>query len=214
MQEPDAVINVIEGIALSVFGFFRVNADGLFTFRVVDEADTIETLIEQFDILNEHSITYDPTQVVSSVRVGYNRDWALDSYDYFTDDTREASVFNVYKTYNEREFLTYLPGATAATALGTRILDYVDTVRGVETIVVPLENYAVQLGDQVGVVIQRGDQPMLGEYKAEVVGVEYTLDAPLMRLTLRHGAETEDVRITEDSQYRQTEQGDIRMVES
>ena len=214
MQEPDDAINVIELIVSSVFGLFRTDADGLYTFKVVNGDDSIETLIQASDISNTHSIAYDPTAVVSSVRVGFNRDWVTtgDQYTFFTDDTREQSVFNVYKTYNEREFLTVLIDEAAATTFATTILDYNDTVRGVETIIVPLENSNIVLGDQVGVVTQRGAQPMLGERKAEVVSVSYALDVPQMQLGIRLGGTVESILTNEAGAILTTEGNAILMV--
>ncbi len=200
-QEPAAVIDVIEYITASVFGEFRVDADGLFSFKVVDENDTIETLIQAADILEPHSVDYDPTTVVSSVKVGYARDWEAasgDQYTYYTDDTREATVFATYKTYEEKTFDTALIDEAAAIAFATRVLDYVDTVRGTEQITVPLEFYQLTLGQQIGAIIQRGAQPMLGERKAEIISIGYALDTPTMQLGIRHGTVTEAVRQTED----------------
>lgn len=214
-QEPTAVIDIIEYIAASVFGLFRVDADGLFSFKVVNTDDSIETLIQASDILGPHSINYDPTEVVSSVRIGYARDWTADAgdqYTYYTDDSREETVFNTYKTYQERTFDTALIDEAAAIAFATRVLDYTDTVRGTETITVPLENYALALGDQIGTIIQRGAQDMLGEHKAEIISIEYALDTPVMRLGLRHGATTiGTIRVTESGAIRITEADAIRM---
>ena len=200
-QEPAAVIDVIEYITASVFGEFRVDADGLFSFVVVDENATIETLIQAVDILEPHSVDYDPTTVVSSVKVGYARDWEAasgDQYTYYTDDSREATVFATYKTYEEKTFDTALIDEAAAIAFATRVLDYVDTVRGTEQITVPLEFYQLTLGQQIGAIIQRGTQPMLGERKAEIISIDYALDTPTMQLGIRHGGVTEAVRQTED----------------
>ena len=215
-QEPAAVIDIIEYITASVFGLFRVDADNLFSFKVVDTDDSITTLIQAADILGPHSISYDPTEVVSSVRIGYARDWTAAAgaqYTYYTDTDQETTVFNRYKTYNERTIDTALIDEAAAIAYGTRFLAYTTVARGVETITVPLENYALTLGDQVGVVTQRGAQSMLGERKAEVVSIEYALDTPVMRLGIRHGGLTDAVRKTEGGAIRNTEDSDIRVIE-
>jgi len=215
MQEPEPVIDVIEDIATSVFGLFRVTPDNLFTFRIVDTDDTIEALIQSHDVLNAHRITYNPTEVISSIRVGYDKDWVTSgtAYTYYEDTSREASVFSAYKTYNQKTFNTLLTNLTAATAFASTVLDYTDTVRGVETIEVPLEHYSRDLGDIIGVEIQRGDEPMIGEYKAEVVSIETARDEPVVKLGIRHGTVIEDVRETEEEEIRITEADEIRMVD-
>ena len=194
MQEPEPAIDVIESIAASVFGLFYVNAVGQFSFKVVED-ETVDRVIPHYDIRGPHSIEYDPTQVLSSVRVGYNKDWATtgNAFTYLTDTSREADSFVLYKTYNQKTFDTLLPNASAATAFATRVLDYTDTVRGVESIVVPMENYDLILGQKIGVEVSRGEQPMLGEIKSEVIGIDYQLDTPAIALTIRHGRALESL---------------------
>ena len=186
-QEPAAVIDVIEYIAASVFGLFRVDADGLFSFQVIKTDASPVARIPGFDVLNRHSISYDPAEVVSSVRVGYARDWtaaAGEQYTYYTDDTREQTVFNAYKTYEEKTFDTALIDEAAAIAFASLVLDSVDTVRGRETITVPLQYYAVQMGDLVWAEQSRGEQPMLGMQSFEVLGKSW-MDGPILQLDIR-----------------------------
>lgn len=188
MQKSAPVIDVIEDICASVFGQFRYNADNKFTFKIVDTTATSAADIEATDILTTHAIRYDPSEVVSSVRVGYARDWTTTGtqYTYYTDNDREDTVFALYKTYNEKTFDTLLIDEAAAIAFATVVLDYTDTVHGVETIMVPLEHYNRNLGDMINVFVQRGEQPMLGYRKCEVVSIQLGYDTPTMQLGLRY----------------------------
>jgi len=213
MQTPEPAIDVIEYIAASVFGLFRVDENNLFTFRVVDTSDSIVDVIQALDILGPHTISYDPTEVISSVRVGYARDWTDDTYTYYTDSSQESTVYAAYKTYNEREFLTALPGLTAATSFATKVVNRASTVHGTETITVPLEYNAMEIGDQIGVVTQRGAQSMLGERKAEIISTEYALEVPLIRLGIRHGGTVESILTDEASVILTTEADALIMVE-
>ena len=213
-QKPEPVIDVIEDIAASVFGLFFVTPDGKFSFKLVDTEPAPVAKIQAHDILGEHSLSYNPREVVSSVRVGYGRDWATTGtqYTYYTDSGREASTFSQYKTYSEKTFDTVLPTLTAATAYATVVLDYVNQVKAVETITVPLEHYARALGDMIGTVIQRGEQSMIGERKAEVIGVEVAMDSPVVKLTIRDVGALEDERQDEAGSPRIADGGEIRMV--
>jgi hypothetical protein len=87
-------------------------------------------------------------------------------------------------------------------------------VRGEQTIDVPIGNLDVRLGQQIGVVIQRGRQPMLGRLKAEVTGVDYDLDRPAIELSIRHTQELEAILITEDGMVMTTSVPEIIMVEN
>ena len=213
MQEPEPAIDVIEDICASVFGQFDVDADNKFSFRVVDTNASPVAIIQADDILNPHSLTYDPSQVISSVRVDYGRDWLTNGTQYTYYTATSVTMVSKYKTYNERTIETLLPTLTAATAFATVFLGYTDEVRAVETITVQLEHYARALGDVVGVVVQRGDQPMLGDRSEEVIGVEVAMDSPVVNLTVRDIGALEAFRETEDGEVRITEDGAIRMVE-
>lgn len=191
MQEPDSAISVIERIAASVFGVFRYDALERFTFRVIDDDEDTVATIYAIDVLEERRIVYDPTQVVSSVRVGYALNWATNEYTYLVDTSVEDTVFRTYKTYNQRTIDTVLPDLTAAQSFATRVLDYVSTVRGVETVTVSVSFAGLEIGDQIALEVARGTQPMIGWVKAEVIGIEYAQEAPVMRLTVRHGAAIE-----------------------
>ena len=213
MQEPKPVIEVIEDIAASVFGLFFVTPDGLFSFKIVDTDASPVAIIQASDILNAHSLTYNPSEVVSSVRVGHSRNWTTSGTQYTYVTASSSTVFAQYKTYNQRTFDTLLPTSAAAAVFATAVLDYTNQVKAVETITVPLEHYARALGDVVGVVVQRGEQSMLGERSAEIIGVEVAMDSPVVNLTVRDIGALEAFRQTEAGDTRITEDGAIRMVE-
>jgi len=219
MQEPSASIDVIEDICASVFGLFYVDGDGKFSAKVIDPDDSITAMIPADDVLEPHEIVYEAQSLISSVRIGYGRNWltsetSVSAYSYYTNTDRQASVYTIAKTYNQKDFKTFLPSLSAATAFATRVLDYADELHGEQTITVPLEYYAVGLGDQVGVEIDRGSQSMLGLKKCEVTSVEYLLDRPLMRLGLRHNGNVEAILTDETGAILTTEAEALIMAEA
>jgi len=177
-EDDEEVIQIIEKICTSVFGFFSTTTGGLYTFRFVDTSATAGTTIQRADITNRIAVAYDPSEVVSSVKITYND-------EEYVDDTRETDVFTQYRVYNEREFDTYSPDATAASVLSTAILDYTDEVHGTLKLETPLRYYDVEVGDMVTVELYRSVNEMLGSKTAEVTSVQYLLDRPGMNLGVR-----------------------------
>lgn len=205
------VAELIEEICQSVWGIFDVTDEGLFTFKFITETGTPEWIIPKTDFINSQlSISYDPAEVVSSVRVGHTRDWGDDSYTYYTNTTREASVFAKYKTYNQQTFDTLLAGASvsdAAIGMASRILDYADTVKGLVEIDVPMRYYGIEVGDFAAVQLDRLGTEMLGWQSCEVLAVLYNLELPSIKLKLRI-TQTEVVYlVTEAGEYVATEDG-------
>lgn len=182
-DEEEPVINIIEKICVSVFGFFDVTEDGLFTFKYVNPTDSASTTIVKADQLNRIEVTYDPSEVVSSVKIGYAYDGS--EYSYVTDTSREAAIYEKYKTYNKKTFETYLTTSTAASALASSILDYVEDVHGTIPLQVPLRYYSTQVGDVVDAVLNRSVLTMLGTKECEVLRKEYNLESTNIEVTLR-----------------------------
>ncbi len=190
MQDDDErvpAINIIEQICTSVFGFFRITANGRYSFKIVDTTAAVVTTIKAVDIISNHKIVYDPTEVISSVRVGYAKDWTTTgtAYLYYTDDTREASVFTAYKTYKEQPVDTLLPTLSAATAFGVTFMDYFDRIHGRLPVDIPMAYYSIALGDMVDAEIRRQTTTMLGTTKSEVISINYNLDRSMINLGLR-----------------------------
>mgnify|MGYP001613961493 CR=1 FL=1 len=187
MQSPAPTIDVIQGICASVFGVFYVTSDDRFSFRRIDTTVTSATAIADADIRNQHRLTYDPTEVISSARIGYARDWATNGtqYTYVTNTTYEASVFNTYKTYNERTFDTYLHAVTAATAYGETLMVYAKDVHGTFELDLPMAYYVREIGETVDVPIRRATTAMIATAKSEIIDVRYDLSGPSMALGLR-----------------------------
>ena len=185
MQQPESTINVIQEICGTAFGIFIINATGQYSFKIIDETDPAIVDIDKIDILNQHKIEYNPSEVLSSVRIGYNKDWPGNSYDYYVDTSREDEIFRKYKTYNQRDFNTLLKTLGEAETFADKIMDYVESVRGSLSIDVPMEYYYLQIGDIINVEIMRETVSMLGWYKCEIVGKRWDLNNNLISFDLR-----------------------------
>ena len=187
MQEPGPINSIIQDICVSTFGFFFITPAGLYSFRFVDTSATAQTTFAKANIRDEHNINYDPTEVISSIRIGYDRDWVTTGtqYTYYTYDDEESDVFEKYKTYKERPIDTYLPTLSAATALATTVFDYSKDVHGIDTVRMPLSEYAIVVGDIVNVVVDRRNKTMLGTKACEIVGKTWQIDDLGIDFTVR-----------------------------
>jgi hypothetical protein len=175
MKAPKPTIEVIEEICASVFGLFLIGPDNRYSFKIVDTSATALTTIVHTDILNRHAITYDPAEVISSVKVGYNKNWDSDyvsPYTFVTDTSVEAAAYMKYKVYNQKTFYTLLTNATAASAFGTTILNYAKDVHGTGELTVPMSYYAYNVADIVNAEITRETVPMLGSTMTAITKIE------------------------------------------
>ena len=180
-NDPDdlpQVVDLIELICKSVFGEFIINADGKYTFKVIDTSASALTTISKYDISNEISITYDPAEVLSSIRVGYARYLNQDSNNsiiWLTDTSHETVVYTKYRVYNEVDFETVLPDQTSAQALADVIMAYSKDIHGKIIITVPMKYYLYNVIDNIDVELNRIASTMIGTKKCEILSKTYHL---------------------------------------
>jgi len=189
MQEAAAASDIIEGLSLAAPGIFFLTPEGKYSFKVIDTTATAATTLVSRDILNAIAVRYDPTEVISSIRVGHSRDWATTGttqYTYTDYDEHEESSYSAYKTYKRQDYDTYLDGATSAAAWADIIYPRFVDVHGSLSVTVPIRYYDITVGDTLDVEIDRPTRAMLGTVATEILSIGWELaDVPTLELGLR-----------------------------
>jgi hypothetical protein len=207
--DSEPAINTIEEICASVFGMFEITKDNLFSFRIIDQYQSASVEIPPIDVLNKYMITYDPNEVISSAKVIYN----LKASSY-VNTTKEAEVFAKYKTYNQRDFNTWLVTSAASSIFSTKVLEYVKSIHGKFSIQVPLKYHNIEVGTMVNHTIARQNTNMItNEKKCEVLGVNMSLSGvPLLTLDMQIIKDIDAYLVTESGDYLITEDGNYYFV--
>jgi hypothetical protein len=214
MQKTESAIDVIQQICESTFGIFITDPDGKYSFKIIQAGDPADYEIPFSDIINYPTATYDPSEVISSTRIGYARDWATtgSAYTYLNDTSQEDVIYQRYKVYNERTFDTMLPDLTAAQAFSDQILAYAGEIRPTIEIEVPIKYWQIEVGDFAEVTINRDQVEWFGNRKCEVIRKVYNLERNTISFTIKkYGSELYD-RATTDGEFRITTDGLMRRV--
>ena len=214
MQKTESAIDIIQQICESTFGIFITDPDGKYSFKIIQAGDHAEYTIPFEDIINYPTATYDPSEVITSTRIGYDRDWTTtgSAYTYLNDTSQEDTIYKRYKVYNERTFDTMLPDLTAAQTFSDQILAYAGEIRPTIEIEVPIKYWQIEVGEFVEVAINRDKVTWFGNRKCEVIRKVYNLDRNTITLTVKkYGTELDD-RITTDGDFRVTTDGYMRRV--
>lgn len=184
-----SVINLIQDICSSVFGLFIIEPDGKYSFNLLTDTTSVGT-IESYDILNDPVIEYDPSEIITSTKVGYNKNWTpgyTSPYTFLIDTSQESTIFNKYQTYKQQTFFTLLTNLTDAQSFSDYILDYFDTVRGITVLKVPMKYYTFNISDFVECNIQRRNGEWMGLRKCEILSKTYNLKDSTINFKLRIG---------------------------
>jgi hypothetical protein len=190
-DDYEKAIDLIEKICTSTFGYFIIDSVGKYSFQFSNISASASSTIYASDIINYNEISYDPSEVITSTKIGYDYTSVGDSYTYFFSNSteeganKEKEIYLRYKVYNQKNVQTYLPTAEEAQALSDKILDYAEYIHGIGSVTVPLKYYTLQLGDIVNIELNREKVTMLGTKKCEIIGITYNLSVPTITIKYR-----------------------------
>jgi len=190
-DEEKSAINLIQDICSTVFGLFIIQPNNKYSFKLLTD-DTIVGTIESDDILNDPIISYDPTEILTSTKIGYDKNWTpgyTSPYTFLIDTTQEETIFEKYQTYKQKIFYTLLTNLTDAQTFSDYILNYWDTIRGITDIKVPMKYYTFEVGYFVNCNIKRRNGEWMGLRKCEVLSKKYNLLNNYIDFKLRLGDE-------------------------
>jgi len=188
MAEEDQGIAIIEQICATVPGLFFITAAGKYSFKIIDTSAAASATIYADDIMEDIQITYDPAEVISSCKVGYDRDFATtgNAYSFSLENTDyQSSVYAAYKTYRMETFYTLHRNLTRATTHAETMMLYYKDVHGRTELVLPLSYYSLAIGDIVNAELLRPNKTMVGTTKTEIISIAYNFNEPRMRVGLR-----------------------------
>jgi hypothetical protein len=177
------VFAIIEDICTSAMMNFIQQDDGRYTLRIYSASRAIDQTLNRDELLATPSMSHDPSQVVSSVSVGYDRDWTLGSFQRVKDTSQEAAIFALYKHYKQQSFETLLTSAANAATYATAMLSlYGHTLTRI-TARFKLQPLGREVMDFVMLPVYRQTKTMLGMTKCEV----YSISKDLLGATVELG---------------------------
>jgi len=179
------LIDYIGSICGASFLIFWITPAGKFTLRYIDyEATTSSVIIRRSDILNKYQVVYDPSEVVSSVYVGYAPTWTSTGtvFTWVRNNDYESTVYDLYKIYKEVKLETPLSGTTAAAAFASMFMLANHKVKGRATIEVPMKYYTTEIGEPVFVELERPNGSFIGTTLCTIMSVDWILGPHFSRL--------------------------------
>lgn len=185
INEPTEGWQIIEDVSYSLNGNFIVQDDGLYTFRAYDSTRTVDQTIRYFELLGELEVAYDTSEVLTSCRIGYNKDWTEGTYTEYLYNSTETIIQSKFKFYREKTFETLLTASGSAATYGANIMAISDDVRPILKAKTKMQSVDRELSDMVNVEYQLKNRSFVGTMSCEVIGKAVNLDDMTVDLTLR-----------------------------
>lgn len=154
--EDEDLSDVIEHIALSMFGIFYVQPDGKYSFKKTDEDRASAQTISEDDIISEPYAEYDEENFLTSVKIKYNKKQDANTYQRFVYDDLQDTIFLQYRQYREKEYETALTNSTDAEEMAVEVMDISKQIPTYFPLTVPYETYkGLVILDNVQTAIKR-----------------------------------------------------------
>ncbi len=169
-----ARVNIVMGDDLRLTAFkFDANALPVQTFGI-DDMRSIPM------------VSYDSSEVLSRVLVGYNRDWSNDKSQYYLYDAQEATVFSRYKIKRPKTFDTLLTNEADALAFAVDIMAISGVMSETFLAEFKMQPFERDVGHVVRcAVTRRSGSGLVGDVRAEILEVDKNLIAATITLRCR-----------------------------
>ena len=189
LSSPIQILSVIESMMEATRGGFLVTPDGRFTWRTPNYAARPKWNITDLDWIEMPEVTYDTSEVLASVRVGYRRSQAEGSYRYVETTTRAATVYRDFRILDDEDFDLPLVDAEDAETFGSDVM----ALSGEPAIIVngrvPIDFAGMQIGQNAQVALNRyvggSFQTWLGVLQGEILGVAPDAASGEVEITVR-----------------------------
>ena len=184
--EDTDIIDVIEEVCNTVQGSFKIQSDGLYTFKLHNTAQGPQKTIQKEEFEQDIKAEYRQGEYVSSALVKYNKNWNNGKYRQIISDDDEHIQLTKYNSKSRRPFKTLLTTEDNANTLGQAIVLRNKDIIPVFTIVTKIQNMDLSVFETVNVIMDRMEAVWYGKIKCEVIGIKVDFDNFLVELILRY----------------------------
>jgi len=186
IDQNQAIESAIEQICVSLNGIMFLKSNGKFTFRYLHRAKSIKETITREEMSEEPVLRYASDNFLSSLILGYDRDYDKNESLTHLDDSLEAEFRSLYGMTYRYEAETLLNSLADVQALAANLLAIYAKVPQWTTIkLTNISHIQLELLDDVTVNLDRASKPRFGSVDMRVYGISKDVIAGVMDLTLR-----------------------------
>jgi len=208
LNKEKKLVEIIGEIAETVQGDFIVDDDERFSFRLYDPVEAASYTIPKEWLLEIPEIEYDSSEVLTSLIVGYAKDWAEDEYLLYEEKSQEEDIFNRFKTYLRKTFNTLLTSKVDAQTWAEKRMRFSGDVKKVFPVLTKPQIIQREIDDLIYVYVNRKNKEMLGKCKAQIIGIEKDGNGMTVRLDCRLIEILSETYIENHAYYGDTYYGD------
>lgn len=185
LNEETPINEVIQKICVAEDGIFLVKDDGLYTFRIFDYNRTPNRTIKTDEWLNEPTKKYQSKELLSSVKVQYNKHQDNDTWKSITNSDYQKYVLSKYKLYREKSFETVLVDDDDALAKTESIMYRSKEIYPVVSRKTKTQNIDLEIMDFIDAEHSRESDEIKDWSTWEIIGINKDLNNAEITLDMR-----------------------------
>ena len=186
IEDEKEISEIIADIAKTNAAMFIPKDDGLYTWKKWSNAGNASwtAAVEETENLVSGDQDYD--NYLSSVHIGYSRDWDGNKMSLKGKTDLETEIYQRYGQYRDYKLDTLLTSEADAETLAAWLMDYMKDSRQIIENVLPIKYIETEIGDIVELNADRASGTWMGSVRCEVIGVKKQLgDEPKITITGR-----------------------------
>jgi hypothetical protein len=119
------------------------------------------------------SIEDDPTEIITSILVGYSKNWTDDKYQYYIDDLNEQSITDIWNIYKQLKFDTLIANVTDAGLYSGKIMARSASLKTIIHVDIPGWMAMVRtVGEWIIIELNRPYKQMYNHCLVEIYGIQ------------------------------------------
>jgi hypothetical protein len=218
INDESEISKIIERVCVSDDACFIVKDDGKFTYRIYDENRTVSKTIKSDEWMNAPKFTKKLSELLSSVKVKYNKDLYNDEFKNLLNTTYESEVYAQYDYKKEKSIETDLSDLTGATDKATTIITRSKDVLPSIKRTTKTQNIDLEIMDFVIADHSRESQTTKAWAVYEVIGITKDLNKAEVILDMKYVKDDETtafetyIRVDDSGNWRVDSDGNTRIV--
>jgi hypothetical protein len=186
LHEQKPIIDIAGEIAESCRADFKSDGDGKFNLRKYSPSAASLQTFERNQIIETGEVDDDPTEIVSSIAVGYSRRWATDEYLLYVDRTRETEIHDKWNIYKQLRFDTLLVSIDDAEDFTSGTMDFSAEIKTLFSVQIPGWLAVMRnIGDFIIVEFNRPYKQFYNHCMAEIISISKNLIGRVTDITCR-----------------------------
>jgi hypothetical protein len=188
----NGLMSIIGNMTSSFGGTLKIDGDGRINMKILDDTKPPVKTIKIDELKKPTDPRYGRSELITTAKVSFNRGWSSGRNQWYVNDSRENDIYNIYRQYYTKSFLTVLVNEEDAQAYSEKLLNIWGSAVKKFNIVTDIQNVDLEINDIIDVEAYRFENGKSGVIRGEVTSISTDYSKGICDITLRYITDVSD----------------------